>query len=152
MIAKAALFATAGVALIGALWWAFKPVPAAAPAPAPVAVVATGVVPDARAGLPVSSDPPAAIAERVFELALKKGRLVSGPARLEAREGDHIVLEIVSDSDSGDELHLHGYDLRARITPDRAVRLAFTANRTGRFGLELHRAHAELGALEVYPR
>ena len=32
------------------------------------------------------------------------------------------------------------------------VKLRFMATRTGRFGLELHRAQAELGALEVYPR
>jgi len=26
------------------------------------------------------------------------------------------------------------------------------ADRTGRFGMELHKAHSELGALEVYPQ
>jgi hypothetical protein len=30
--------------------------------------------------------------------------------------------------------------------------LNFVAKRTGRFGLELHRAELDLGALEVYPR
>jgi len=38
------------------------------------------------------------------------------------------------------------------MSPEEVVTLDFTANRTGRFGLELHRAHAELGALEVYPQ
>jgi hypothetical protein len=69
---------------------------------------------------------------------------------MEAHEGDAVVVEITSDT--RDELHLHGYDLRAQIMPGEPTRLSFRATRTGRFGLELHVAHSELGALEVYPR
>lgn len=87
---------------------------------------------------------------RVFELRLKNGRLVSGPAVLQVKAGDRITLKIASNN--SDELHVHGYDLRLRIKPDEVVNLDFTANRTGRFGLELHRAHAELDSLEVYPQ
>lgn len=69
---------------------------------------------------------------------------------MKVKEGDAVVVEIVSDT--RDELHLHGYDLRAQVTPSQPTKLSFRATRTGRFGLELHRAHSELGALEVYPR
>ena len=148
MIAKTALFALAGVTLTCALWWTFKPVRTDAPASAPMA--STGVVTEARASAPEPSNLAISTGERVFELALSKGRLISRPERLEVHEGDSVVLEIFSDT--SDELHVHGYDLRARIKPDEAVKLRFMATRTGRFGLELHRAHAELGALEVYPR
>jgi hypothetical protein len=55
-------------------------------------------------------------------------------------------------SDRRDELHLHGYDLHAQLVPGQIESLQFTADRTGRFGIELHRAHSELGALEVYPQ
>jgi len=151
VIAKTALFALAGVTLTCALWWTFKPVRTDAPASAPVAApISTGVVTEARAVVPEPSNHAISTGERVFELALRKGRLISGPERLEVHEGDSVVLEIFSDT--SDELHVHGYDLRARIKPDDAVKLRFMATRTGRFGLELHRAHAELGALEVYPR
>jgi len=85
-----------------------------------------------------------------YSLGLKNGRLVSGPAVLQVKAGDRITLKIASNN--SDELHVHGYDLRLRIKPEEVVNLDFTANRTGRFGLELHRAHAELGALEVYPQ
>ena len=150
MIPKALYFAVAGAALVSTLWFAFKPVRTETPGAAPItATAAPGVVADARAASPQASTG-AAPTERVFELALKKGRITSGPTRLEVREGDRVVVEVISDA--GDELHLHGYDLRLPITPDREARLAFIANRTGRFGLELHHAHAELGALEVYPR
>ncbi len=148
MIAKPTLFALAGVTLTCALWWTFKPARTDAPASAPMA--STGVVTEARASVPEPSNHAISTGERVFELALSKGRLISGPERLEVHEGDSVVLEIFSDT--SDELHVHGYDLRARIKPDEAVKLRFMATRTGRFGLELHRAHAELGALEVYPR
>src|SRR6266576_6231871 len=50
---------------------------------------------------------------RVFELAVKAGKLVEGPAVLHVREGDQVDLQVTSDS--GDELHVHGYDLHARL-------------------------------------
>jgi len=103
---------------------------------------------DCQAG--AQSPPASSPGNRVFELGLKNGRLVSGPAVLQVKAGDRITLKIASNN--SDELHVHGYDLRLRIKPEEVVNLDFTANRTGRFGLELHRAHAELGALEVYPQ
>jgi hypothetical protein len=151
VIPKGLSFAVAGAALAAALWLAFRPMSTEAPAAAPVAASAvTGVVADARAASPQAATEARSTVEHTFQFALKKGRVASAPARLEVREGDRVILEIIADS--GDELHLHGYDLRLQIVPDREARLAFVANRTGRFGLELHHAHAELGALEVYPR
>ncbi len=103
---------------------------------------------DGQAG--AQSPPASSPGNRVFELGLKNGRLVSGPAVLQVKAGDRITLKIASNN--SEELHVHGYDLRLRLKPEEVVNLDFTANRTGRFGLELHRAHAELGALEVYPQ
>jgi hypothetical protein len=152
MIAKPIAFLVGGAALIVALWMLFEPKhsdlhgsPGAMTekvyAPAMTSVVAAATVP--------SMVSPSA-SSRVFELTIKKGRLVAGPAVLRAHEGERITVHIASDSN--DELHLHGYDLRTPTKPDSIASLQLTANRTGRFGLELHKAHAEIGALEVYPQ
>ena len=55
------------------------------------------------------------------------------------------------ESDTADELHLHGYDLHLAARSGETAVLGFVAKRTGRFGFELHRGRQELGALEVYP-
>lgn len=116
-------FIAVGVAVVAGLWLFFQP---QAPKEAPLAP------------------------EKAFDLVVKGGKLVSGEALLQVRRGERVSLRIQSDSQ--DEVHLHGYDLRAPILPGETARLQFTADRTGRFGLELHKAHGELGALEVYPR
>lgn len=127
-------FVAVGAALLAGLFFAFKPA-----AEQPVAVP-PGVVP----ALP---PPPV---EQVFLLTVRKGTLAAGPDTLAVRQGDPVTIRI--DADAEDELHLHGYDLQARLRPGAVAELRFTADRSGRFEYELHHAHAELGALEVQPR
>jgi hypothetical protein len=146
--AKAVFLVVAGLALTCALWVAFRPNPTVS-AIKPVTTAGPDVTTVGAAAVPLRLTP-APSNERTFELVLKKGLLVSGPDRMKVQEGDIVVVEIVSDT--RDELHLHGYNLRAQITPGQPTRLSFSATRTGRFTLELHQAHSELGALEVYPR
>lgn len=130
-----------GAAVTAALWFAFRPpvpeAPRAAPAAAPAA---SGVAAATPAPLPV----------QVFELTVAGGRLVSGPALMQVHEGDPVVIRVRSDGN--DELHLHGYDLERKLKAGETASLQFDARRSGHFGLELHQAHVELGALEVYPR
>ena len=151
MIAKPVAFIAAAIALVGSLWFTFKPQRTelqahAPPVVGPIPAAATTAHASTPAQSPLASSP----GNRVFELGLKNGRLVSGPAVLQVKAGDRVTLKIASNN--SDELHVHGYDLRLRLKPEEVVTLDFTANRTGRFGLELHRAHAEVGALEVYPQ
>jgi len=150
MIAKPVAFIAAAIALVGSLWFTFKPQRTELPAHAPVVGLIPAAATTAHASTPAPSPPASSPGNRLFELGLKNGRLVSGPAVLQVKAGDRITLKIASNN--SDELHVHGYDLRLRIKPEEVVNLDFTANRTGRFALELHRAHAELGALEVYPQ
>jgi hypothetical protein len=145
-------FLLAAVVAVPVLWFLFKPqpsvpqIPERAKTPGPNAPLAMSV-PGGRPGQ--SAAEPSARSE-VFDLAIKGGRLVSGPAVLQVHEGEQVTLRIRSDS--SDELHLHGYDLHASIRPGETASLQFTADRTGRFGFELHKARTELGALEVYPQ
>lgn len=131
------LFIAAGAALLAVLFVLFKP-PAQVAAPQAIAVPAAPAV----AALPAEP--------KVFELMVKQGKLTAGSGVLSAREGDEVVLRITSDRD--DELHLHGYDLELALKAGVPGELKFTANRSGRFDYELHKAHAELGALEVQPK
>jgi len=124
MMLKRAVLVAVIVLVVAALWVFFRP------------------------QAPVSAKPD--VTETVFELGLAQGKLISGPAVLRVRQGEKLTVRV--SSDTADELHLHGYDLRARVSPEAAAVLQFTADRTGRFGLELHKAHRELGALEVYPQ
>lgn len=151
MVKQIAFVVVALVVVVG-LWIFFKPQhpepPAqdrakAAGAAAPQGMGVPAAAMDQAAGVP-------SVRDDVFELTIKGGRLSSGPEVFQVHQGERVTLNIRSDS--RDELHLHGYDLHAQISPQQPASLQFTADRTGRFGLELHKAHAELGALEVYPQ
>ena len=52
---------------------------------------------------------------------------------------------------SGEEVHLHGYDIEKPVKPGKPVRMPFTAKLPGRFELELHEPDALLAVLEVRP-
>lgn len=143
MLIKRIAFVILGVSALAVLWLVFQP--AAQP---PLDEKAKGV--DGPIAMTAPSATPPAASERVIELVVKEGKLVSGPAIAQVRRGERVVLHI--QSDAKDEVHLHGYDLRVATAPGAIARLQFTADRTGRFGLELHQAHRELGALEVYPQ
>jgi hypothetical protein len=152
VIVKPIVFAVLALIVLAALWFFFKPPrpelqapvsAAGAGANAPLAMSVPGSTPgqQARTASPKND---------VFELVIRDGKPASGPVVLQVHEGEHVTLHIRSDQ--SDELHLHGYDLHARLGPDQPASLQFTADRTGRFGLELHKSRAELGALEVYPQ
>ena len=94
-----------------------------------------------------------AVAEpRLVELALKDGRLPEAQRLVRVRQGDEITLKWTTDRPF--TLHVHGYDLEARLAPQSAVELRFTAKATGRFPLEIHGPGVErtVGYLEVHPR
>ena len=89
---------------------------------------------------------PAAAPEFEFEVA--KGK-VTGPPSLTASKGQRVTVRVRSDV--ADELHVHGYELSAPVPAGEPVALTFIAAQAGRFEIELHGAHLELGALEVRP-
>lgn len=119
-----------GLLLLAGLYVAFKPTAPPAIAPTPVA----GATPAARR----------------FDWRIERGHLVAGNPRLVVSEGEAVILQVTSDH--ADELHLHGYDLALSLQPGVPATLAFSAARSGRFDIELHHAHGEIGALEVQPR
>lgn len=89
---------------------------------------------------------------RLFELALEDGRLSESQRLLRVRQGDEVTLKWTTDRPF--TLHVHGYDLEAKLVLQMAVELRFTARATGRFPLEIHGPGTErtVGHLEVHPR
>ena len=154
------LYLAVTVAILVGLFFALTPKKADGPS-APIVPVAPAPPPPAANG--IESTPPAAAAGAAadtapvpaeqwitVELTVHRGRLVAGPAVTKIKQGDHVTLRVTSDSN--DELHLHGYDLHLNLIAGQPAQLSFTADHSGRFEYELHHAHSDLGAFEVYPR
>lgn len=127
------IFVVLAVALLAALWLGLRPAPEApaVPVASVAAVEATPVPTPHRFSLSV---PPAAGSDGV----------------LHVQQGERVELTVTSAKD--DELHLHGYDLSLQLKAGEPAALAFVAEHAGRFEIELHHGHAEIGVLEVTPR
>lgn len=149
---KLLLCAVALLAVLGGLFLVFRPQPSLNSGP-----LATGTAATTKNGASDTSPTPSAEIStttrhesRVFDLVVSGGRLVSGPTVIQVQEGDNVTLHVTADA--SDEVHVHGYDLRAKLHPGEMVTFQFVARRTGRYTIELHHASEEIGALEVYPR
>ncbi len=86
---------------------------------------------------------------KVITVNVVKGVPQGGIQRPTVDEGDKVVL--VVRTDSGEAVHLHGYNIEKEVVPGKAVRLPFTANIAGRFEVELHPTDALLAVIEVQP-
>lgn len=72
-----------------------------------------------------------------------------GIQRPTVKQGDKVV--VVIRTDSGEAVHLHGYNVEKHVVPGTPVRIPFTATIAGRFELELHPADTLLAEIEVRP-
>jgi len=132
---------------LAALYRNFAPEPSlpAMPPPEPEAAASdpvAGTKPDDVTTAPVDRT------DR-FELTLSGGTPVGGPQTFNTVRGRDIVITLRGDTN--DEAHLHGYDLHAPLQPGEPATLAFTAEHTGRFELELHHGGGRVAVLEVQP-
>ena len=97
------------------------------------------------------SPTPSASAEperTVIDVAYRDGS-VQGPSRFTATQGDR--LRIVVRADVSDEVHLHGYDLKADVAPGDPARIDLVANAAGVFEVELEDSGTLLFRLEIVP-
>lgn len=96
-----------------------------------------------------TSEPPATTAEPGplrIKVDVYDG-LAQGEPRVVVERGEEV--ELVVTSDAADEVHLHGYDLKADVTPDAAAVIRFVANLPGIYEVELEDAGLLLVELEV---
>ena len=98
---------------------------------------------------PTTTTTTAAAQPRVITIRVVKGVPKGGIQRPTVGKGQKVVL--VVDTDSGEAVHLHGYNVEKEIVPGTPVRLPFTATIPGRFELELHPTDALLAVIEVRP-
>jgi hypothetical protein len=60
-------------------------------------------------------------------------------------------LSLVVTADHSEEVHVHGYDLKANVAPGKPAKIAFHADVPGRFEIELEHAGKQIAELTVTP-
>jgi len=94
----------------------------------------------------------AAPASRSFSVEIAAGR-AKGDDTLKVRQGDQVQVHFSSDRPM--VLHLHGYDIDARVTPAAPATVTFKADLAGRFPVHEHREgagnHRAVLFIEVHP-
>lgn len=118
-----------------------------APEPAP-ATQAT----EPRTTTPSETEPPPTAEPREPEVQLVRvrgGRPVGGVQTIEAKRGDTVRFRVQTETPQ--EVHLHGYDLYEDTTSERPAEFRFEADETGIFEIEIHGTHTQIAELKVEP-
>jgi hypothetical protein len=77
------------------------------------------------------------------------GKPDGGVKTITFAKGDQIRLQV--NSDTADEVHIHGYDIHKDVEAGGSVQFAFPASIDGKFEIELEEAKQQLANLEVTP-
>lgn len=85
----------------------------------------------------------------VTTVVVKGGEPEGGVAELEYDAGDQIRFAV--ESDTPDEIHVHGYDLYADVAPGKPAELDFPADLDGIYEVEFHDAGTQVAELVVNP-
>ena len=84
-----------------------------------------------------------------FTVALVGGK-VQGSDTLKVKQGERVELQVSGDRPT--VLHLHGYEIEAKIAPPKPAVLAFKADLAGRFPVHEHGGgHRAVLFIEVHP-
>jgi plastocyanin len=97
-----------------------------------------GTAPSSRASTP---------AGQRIEVQVSGGEVSGDTGRVPVAAGEHVTLVLTSDV--ADEVHVHGYDLEAEMSPGQPTEIAFDATIPGVFEVELHEAGTQLLSLQV---
>jgi hypothetical protein len=84
----------------------------------------------------------------IIEVTFRDGS-VQGPTEFTLAQGERV--RILVHADVSDEVHLHGYDLHADVTPAEPATIDFVADAAGVFDCELEDAGTLLFRLEIAP-
>jgi heme/copper-type cytochrome/quinol oxidase subunit 2 len=130
------------------------PEPRATPTPS---VTGTPATPTPETPEPTSTGTPAGQDALEVEIEAEEGRVeveVEGrrlpdPATIEVTQGQRVSLRV--EADVSDEVHVHGYDLLADLSPGQRATITFRAEIPGVFEIELEQAGQPLAQLEVRP-
>lgn len=86
---------------------------------------------------------------KVTTIAIENGKPVGGIAELTYSEGERVRFKV--DSDTADEVHLHGYDIAKDVRAGGSVTFDFPATIEGVFEAELEDQKEQILQLTVTP-
>ena len=88
-------------------------------------------------------------APTVVKITVVNAAPQGGIVRETVKQGDKVVISVTSDT--ADEIHLHGYDLKRDVAAGGTARIPFTATIPGRFEVELESRGVQIADLTVQP-
>jgi hypothetical protein len=88
-------------------------------------------------------------APRRETILVRDAKPVGGVKELEYHKGEQVRLAV--DSDTADEIHVHGYDLKKDVAAGGKVRFDFPASIDGVFEIELENNRQQIAELKVNP-
>jgi hypothetical protein len=94
--------------------------------------------------------PPPPPTPNLATVVVRESKPVGGVKRIEVKKGSRVVIQ-VSSSDTSDEVHLHGYDIKRDLEAGGEVRFMFTAKTDGIYEMELEDAGVQIAELVVEP-
>ena len=118
------------------------PSPAPTPSTGPPAPGPTSIVLGPGPGPSIDPD-----ADNVFTINFAEGKATGDTGRLKVTRGQSVLITV--SSLRADEVHLHGYDLTAKVSVGRTATLRFDATIPGVFEIELEDLGVELAKLQV---
>jgi ABC-type Fe3+-hydroxamate transport system substrate-binding protein len=74
---------------------------------------------------------------------------VGGIKKIEVKKGDPVTFTV--QSDSAQEIHVHGYDLEKEVPANGTVTFSFKASIDGAFEIELEDPGVQIASLQVSP-
>lgn len=82
----------------------------------------------------------------IIEVVYKDGK-VQGAAKYSIKKGEQVTLKVTADIT--DEVHVHGYDKTAAVSPTNPAVLNFIADKQGKYEVEFEKKHSLIIELEV---
>ena len=94
---------------------------------------------------PSTPSPPKA--DVTINVTISGGKVNPSGATIRAKSGQTVL--ITATTDAADELHVHGYDKEAELTPGKPATIQFVANMKGTFEIETHESGKLIAKLVV---
>jgi FtsP/CotA-like multicopper oxidase with cupredoxin domain len=82
-------------------------------------------------------------------IVVRNAKPVGGVAAITVKKGDQVRLTV--QSDSAQEIHVHGYDVHKIVPKNGSVSFNFPAKIDGGFVIELEKPGVQIAALKVQP-
>ena len=85
----------------------------------------------------------------IANIEIKDGKPIGGIRELAFGKGQTVQVRV--ESDTADEVHVHGYDLMKDVSPGHPVKFEFEGDEEGQFEVELEGSAVQIASLKVTP-